>query len=38
MIKFGIETKSSPSLSTGNFEEAIIEAIDEVYVMCETTW
>ena len=36
MVKFGIESKfSSPHTSTEKFKEAITEAMDEMYVMCE---
>ena len=36
MVKFGIESKfSSPLTSTEKFKEAITEAMDEMYVMCE---
>ena len=37
MIKFGIESKFSSHLtSTEKFKEAITEAMDEMYSMCET--
>ena len=37
MVKFGIESKfSSPLTSTEKFKKAIAEAMEEMYVMCET--
>ena len=36
MVKFGIESKfSSPLTSTEKFKEAITEAMNEMYTMCE---
>ena len=36
MVKFGIESKfSSPLTSTEKFKEAITEAMEEMYIMCE---
>ena len=36
MVKFGIESKfSSPFTSTEKFKEAITEAMDEMFFMCE---
>jgi len=36
IVKFGIESKfSSPFTSTEKFKEAITEAMEEMYFMCE---